>query len=110
VDSIAKFTVTGPSPGSAVGNLDIALEWNGDGNDLLNIGVFRRWFKARVEDECGRVKKGGLDDPYAIFRRFDASKDRWWESWDSESCQWQLSRGWGHYSKYSMVRNIHINR
>ena len=97
VETIEKFAHTAIEPWTAVGNLDITLEWNGDRSDLLELGVFRRWFKLRVEDECGKVRKARFDirrREYGISRRFDVSKDDiwWWESWDCQSREWQRPR------------------
>jgi hypothetical protein len=102
VDTIEKFTATATEPWTAVGCLDVTLEWNGDSSDLLEIGAFRHWFKAHVEDECGQVKKARFDiwrRPYGIFRQFDASKDEigWWESWDCQSRRWQRPRDWEYF-------------
>ena len=100
VETVENFAHTAIEPWTAVGNLDITFEWNGDRSDLLELGAFRHWFKARVEDECGTVKKARFDiwrRGYGISRRFDASKDDiwWWESWDCQSREWQHSRDWG---------------
>ncbi len=99
VETIERFAHTAIEPWTAVGNLDITVEWNGDRSDLLELGVFRRWFKVRVEDKCGKVRKARFDiwrRAYGISRRFDASKDDiwWWESWDRQSREWQRPRDW----------------
>ena len=100
VETVEKFAHTAIEPWTAVGNLDITFEWNGDRSDLLELGMFRRWFKARVEDEYGKVRKARFDiwrRGYGISRRFDASKDDiwWWESWDCQSREWHRPRDWG---------------
>ena len=100
VETIERFVHTAFEPWTAVSNLDITVEWNGDRSDLLELGVFRRWFQKRVEDKCGKVRKARFDiwrRSYGISRRFDASIDDiwWWESWDRESRMWQRPRDWG---------------
>jgi len=101
VDPIANFILTATEPWTAIRNLDVTLEWNGDRGDRMEMGVFRHWFKARVEDEGAKVKEARFDiwrRPYGTLRRFDTSKDEigWWESWDCQSCQWQCPRNWEH--------------
>lgn len=44
----------------------------------MELGVFLRWFKVRVEDESGLGKKARFDDwrrPHGIFCRLHVSKD-----------------------------------
>jgi hypothetical protein len=99
MDTIAKFTRTATEPWTAVENLDITLEWNGERSDLQEFGVFRRWVNERVEDVWGGVKRARLDiwrRPCGVFRRFDASEDdiEWWESWDYRFRRRQFPRDW----------------